>query len=75
MSTKFVEGVGGKLAEQWVATLLTPAFAFWAGGLAAWGYRYGWASLQTPFTALSEPLQIAFLVALFLGVTTSAFVV
>lgn len=75
MQAKFVEGVGGKLAEQWVATLLTPAFAFWAGGLAAWGYRHGWASLQTPFTALSEPLQIALLVALFFGVTTSAFVV
>ncbi len=75
MQAKFIEGVGGKLAEQWVAALLTPAFVFWAGGLAAWVYRYGWTSLLTQFTQLSESLQIALLVATLLGVTTSAFVV
>lgn len=35
-------GFTGKLGEQWVAALLTPAFAFWAGGLIAWGVRDGW---------------------------------
>lgn len=35
MTAKVLEGFSGKLSEQWAATLLTPAFAFWAGGFAA----------------------------------------
>lgn len=30
MSAKLLDSLGGKLAEKWVATLLTPAFIFWA---------------------------------------------
>jgi hypothetical protein len=37
--TKFWEGVGGKLGEQLVVRLLTPAFFFWAGGLLAWTWN------------------------------------
>ena len=32
MTAKVMDSFGGKLAEQWVATLLTPAFIFWLGG-------------------------------------------
>lgn len=39
MLTKFWEGVGSKLAERWVTTVLTPAFAFWLGGIIAWGWH------------------------------------
>jgi hypothetical protein len=31
----FWSGLGGELAKQWMVRILTPAFAFWAGGLAA----------------------------------------
>ena len=75
MSAKFLEGVGGKLAEQWVATLLTPAFVFWAGGAVAALQRFGWATLSTEFIKQPEPLQIAFLVSVFCLIAASAFVV
>jgi hypothetical protein len=35
MLSAFWSGLGGEFAKQWVARVLTPAFAFWAGGLAA----------------------------------------
>ncbi len=35
MLTAFMSGLGGELAKQWIARVLTPAFTFWAGGLAA----------------------------------------
>ena len=70
-TSQFVEGVGSKLAEQWIATLLTPAFCFWAGGLLAWG----WAPIKQQLTTLSEPLQIAVLIASLVTVAASAFVI
>ncbi|MCC5666814.1 hypothetical protein LC653_23705 [Nostoc sp. CHAB 5784] len=42
MSAKFLESFGSKLAEQWLANLLTPAFVFWAGGAAAGLQHFGW---------------------------------
>ena len=75
MSAKFLESVGGKLAEQWVATLLTPAFVFWAGGAIATLQRFGWATLSTRFSQQPETLQIAFLVSVFCLIAASAFVV
>lgn len=75
MSAKFLESFGGKLAEQWVATLLTPAFVFWAGGAIAWLRRFGWHTASTWFTQQPEPLQIALLVAGFCFIAASAFVV
>jgi hypothetical protein len=75
MPTKFLESLGGKLAEQWVANLLTPAFVFWIGGLAAWIQRFGWKGLQQWFTQLTEPLQIAVLIGSLLLVTASAFAI
>jgi hypothetical protein len=38
----FWSGLGGELAKQWAARILTPAFAFWAGGLAlVWWSEHG----------------------------------
>ncbi|PSN14187.1 hypothetical protein C7293_12770 [filamentous cyanobacterium CCT1] len=75
MSSTFIEGVGGKLAERWVATLLTPAFCFWVGGLLAWGQRFGWSSLNKALGPLSEPWQIAVLIISLLTVAASAFAI
>ena len=33
MHSKFLEGMTGKVVEQWATNLLTPAFVFWLGGL------------------------------------------
>lgn len=74
MTAKVLEGVSGKLAEQWVATLLTPAFVFWAGGLAAYIHRFGWTQLTKWFTQYPEPLQIAILVFGLCLVAASAFI-
>jgi hypothetical protein len=75
MSAKFLESFGSKLAEQWVATLLTPAFVFWAGGAAAGLQRFGWKRASTWFSQQPEPLQIALLVGVFCVIAASAFVV
>jgi hypothetical protein len=75
MPTKFLEGLGGKLAEQWAASLLTPAFVFWFGGLIAWIQKFGWNQLQQWLTNLGEPLQIAVLVGSLLLVAASAFAI
>jgi hypothetical protein len=75
MSAKFLESFGSKLTEQWVATLLTPAFFFWAGGAAAGLQRFGWKPASTWFKQQPETLQIALLVAGFCLIAVSAFVV
>ncbi|RCJ24599.1 hypothetical protein A6S26_18880 [Nostoc sp. ATCC 43529] len=76
MSAKFLESFGSKLAEQWVANLLTPAFVFWAGGAAAGLQRFGWKSASTWFSQKDESLlQIALLVGVFCLIVASAFVV
>ncbi|GAA2706530.1 hypothetical protein [Actinoplanes palleronii] len=36
MLSGFVSGLGGKLADQWAARLLTPALVFWLAGALAW---------------------------------------
>jgi hypothetical protein len=54
--------LGGELAKQWAARILTPAFAFWAGGLAAlWWHAHhrgvqthGWSA---ELTTTAKPLQ------------------
>ncbi|MEW6497219.1 MAG: hypothetical protein AB1589_32660 [Cyanobacteriota bacterium] len=75
MPTKFIESLGGKLAERWSAALLTPAFVFWLGGLAAFLWRFGWNRLANWLTGQSESIQIALLVVSLLVVAASAFVV
>ena len=75
MPTKFLESLGGKLAERWFSTILTPAFIFWAGGIGAWIWRYGWSSIETWFNQQSQTLQITLLISLLLGVLFSALIV
>ena len=75
MPTKFLENLGSKLAERWLSTILTPAFIFWGGGLAAWIYRHGWLSLETWFVKQSQIAQIALLIIALLSLLTSALIV
>jgi hypothetical protein len=75
MTAKVLESFGGKFAEQWVATLFTPAFAFWLGGFIAVVQRQSWPKLVTQFTQIPEPLQITILVGCLCVVAASAFVV
>lgn len=74
MPGKFLDGVSGKLADQWVATLLTPAFMFWAGGLIAYCDCYGINTITKWFEQYTEPLQIGILVTALGVVTASAFI-
>lgn len=42
MLSAFWSGLGGEFARQWAARILTPAFAFWAGGLTIlWWHGHG----------------------------------
>lgn len=75
MLTKFAEGLGGKLAESWMSNILTPAFVFWAGGLAALAEAHGWGPLFAWFGALTPMLQGGLLVVGLLVVAASGAVV
>ncbi len=84
MLTTFWEGLGNKLAEQWAPRILTPAFAFWLGGLIAWLWgnlgadirANGWAAaLQAHTTKLHTlpiVLQVALVVVILLALVASA---
>lgn len=76
-AAKFLEGFSGKLGEQWIASLMTPAFLFWLGGLLAASDRLGWQTLQNRFNRLnlSEPEEIALLVFALIAVAVSGVVV
>jgi len=77
--TGFVAGIGGKLAERWLLLILTPAFAFWGGGVAAWawgrGWSDGWTELGNWIKRLSSAEQIALAVGAFILVSVSGVVV
>jgi hypothetical protein len=75
MSTKILEGFGNKFAEQWVITILTPAFVFWAEGAIIAIKKVGWKNIHSLFTTLPEILQIGSLIGIFLVISISAFVV
>jgi hypothetical protein len=76
MSAKFLEGFGSKLAEQWIANLLTPAFIFWGGGVLAFIDRHGWQAIATWFPdAKLEPLQVGILAIVLIVILVSAVVV
>ena len=72
MLTKFLEQLGGKLAERWAATVLTPAFLFWAGGLGAWVWRHEWRSVESWVTGLSTAGKVVLVVGGFAGLMVSA---
>jgi hypothetical protein len=85
--TDFWTGIGGKLADRWATLLPSPAFAFWAGALAAWVWRYGharasrqgWISILQAWAGelrgLPAVVQAALVVGLLLGVALSAVLV
>src|SRR5215467_9597166 len=80
-------GVAGKLAERWATLTVSPAFAFWAGALAAWLWGHGagvagpagWpaalARWSDGIATLPGSVQLALGVGVLLGVTTSAAIV
>lgn len=76
-SAKFLDGLSGKLAEQWSASLLTPAFVFWGGGVLMGIQHHGWGNAIGNALATSDAnLQvIVVLIVGFLIVSTSAVVV
>lgn len=75
MYSKFLEGMTGKVAEQWVTNLLTPAFVFWFGGLAAYAYPCNWNSLKTSVLRQPQSFQVALLIVGLIGIATSAAII
>lgn len=75
MLTKFWEGLGNKLAEKWIVTMLTPAFIFWSGGFLIVVYQLGWKTLEVWFNQYSENVKISILISSLLGIVLSGFIV
>ena len=73
-STKFIEGVGGKLADRWVAALFTPAFVFWFGGGLAALQRLGWDKTFQRVADLENPQPLLVAALALLVVAASGFV-
>jgi hypothetical protein len=64
---------GGKVAEQWSAQLFTPAFAFWAGGLALWCVQDDhWVWLRGELMPASQSTLIIFAVAALIVLVSTA---
>ncbi len=74
MPPKFLEGISGKLAEQWVSSLLTPAFVFWLAGLVAYCDRHSITTLEKGLKHYSEPIQIGILAIALCAIAASAFI-
>lgn len=72
MYSKFLEGITGKVAEQWVTNILTPAFVFWLGGLAACIYRFGWNPLKDWVLKQPQSFQVGLLIIGLIVIVTSA---
>ncbi len=73
--SNFWGGLGGKLADQWVTAMLTPAFAFWLGGFIVWILHVGLTPLNTLVIQLSKfssIVQVALLVGGLLVVVVSS---
>lgn len=73
--SNFWEGLGGKLADQWITAMLTPAFAFWLGGFIVWILHVGLTPLNTllmQLSKLSPIVQVALLVGGLLVVVVSS---
>ncbi len=79
MISEFWKTLGGELGAQWAATVLTPAFVFWGGGVAAWAWSHnrGWAVLRdlaSGLEGLSSVAQAGILVGALLAITVSGVV-
>lgn len=75
MNSKILDSFGGKIGEQWVANLLTPAFAFWLGGGLVTIQHFGWQELFKVSSSYPQLLQVAISVIGLCALTISAFVV
>ncbi|MGB0561842.1 MAG: hypothetical protein ACPGVO_08565 [Spirulinaceae cyanobacterium] len=74
-SAKFLEGLSGGVAEQWVANLLTPAFVFWVGGfIAVFQHETNRKALREFLKPWSETQEIGLLIFALLIVALSSFV-
>lgn len=62
MSNKLLENVGGKVADQWLKSLLSSALLFWVGVFAAGIPHIGWQTFTSWFVAQPEPLQFGLLI-------------
>ena len=62
MLTQWLGGFGQKLGESWADRALSPAFAFWAGGLAVWMLRpeggQGLADAERSISSWSTAVQL-----------------
>lgn len=73
--SNFWAGLGGKLADQWISTILSPAFAFWLGGFIAWVTHNGLVSLrglEMQLNQLTPLVQTALLIVVLLVIVVSA---
>lgn len=75
MYSKFLEGMTSKVAEQWATNLLTPAFIFWLGGLAAGISYYDWQPFKTWALQQPQALQVGLFILGLLVVVISAMLV
>lgn len=72
MQTPLLKSLGGKLAERWVATLFTPAFAFWIGGTLL---SFNWQLLVRWFIKSSDSEKLLVFIASLLLVSVTASIV
>jgi len=83
----FWSGLGGEFAKQWATRILSPALAFWAGGLALvwWNVhggrvqRHGWSgelsATVTPLEHLPTAAQIVLILGALMLIAASALIV
>jgi len=71
MFLRFWEKIGEELARAWAARVMSPALAFWGGGLLAYAYRHCWQEITQWWVALPWPTQVALLGGALLGVAFS----
>jgi hypothetical protein len=72
MLESFWKQVGEDLAGKWTAQVLLPGFAFWGGGLLAYGWRHGWSAPTAWWNARASHEQVALLVGALIVVAFSS---
>lgn len=78
MLSTFGTGLGSKLADKWIASVLSPAFIFWLGGFLAWaggrhdvGFGAALTGVVRQISPLSTTLQVLLVIVGLLTVTVS----
>lgn len=61
----------GKVADAWSVALLSPAFAFWGGGVAVYAAAHGWEATRAWAAGLGDAALVALLAAGLLLLTAS----